>query len=154
MALVKCKECGKDFSDMAISCPNCGYNPELARKREEERSFVPEDKRRSKITAGFLCLFLWGLGAHEFYLGNANKAGAWIFWNVISCFIASIFPVLFLLILIPIICSVKLWTMPTEKFDSKYNKINSPKNKLGWFFLVLGLLIVGFFAFAFFAFYK
>ena len=24
MALVKCKECGKDVSDKAKTCPNCG----------------------------------------------------------------------------------------------------------------------------------
>lgn len=24
MALVKCKECGKEISDQATSCPNCG----------------------------------------------------------------------------------------------------------------------------------
>lgn len=27
MALIKCKECGKEFSDMADACPNCGYKP-------------------------------------------------------------------------------------------------------------------------------
>lgn len=25
MALIKCPECGKDISDMAGTCPNCGY---------------------------------------------------------------------------------------------------------------------------------
>ena len=25
MALIKCKECGKEISDMAKKCPNCGY---------------------------------------------------------------------------------------------------------------------------------
>ena len=25
VALIKCKECGKEISDQAISCPNCGY---------------------------------------------------------------------------------------------------------------------------------
>ena len=25
MALIKCPECGKEISDMANSCPNCGY---------------------------------------------------------------------------------------------------------------------------------
>lgn len=24
MALINCKECGKEVSDKAISCPNCG----------------------------------------------------------------------------------------------------------------------------------
>ncbi len=25
MALIKCKECGKEISDKAVACPNCGY---------------------------------------------------------------------------------------------------------------------------------
>lgn len=25
MSLIKCPECGKEFSDRAVSCPNCGY---------------------------------------------------------------------------------------------------------------------------------
>ena len=25
MSLIRCPECGKDVSDMAASCPNCGY---------------------------------------------------------------------------------------------------------------------------------
>lgn len=25
MALINCKECGKEISDKATSCPNCGY---------------------------------------------------------------------------------------------------------------------------------
>ena len=25
MALIKCKECGKEISDQATTCPNCGY---------------------------------------------------------------------------------------------------------------------------------
>ena len=27
MALIKCPECGKEFSDTATTCPHCGYSP-------------------------------------------------------------------------------------------------------------------------------
>ena len=27
MALIKCPECGKQYSDKAKACPNCGYQP-------------------------------------------------------------------------------------------------------------------------------
>ena len=43
MALIKCPECGKEISDKATTCPNCGYpiQPENNTKREEiENSFV------------------------------------------------------------------------------------------------------------------
>lgn len=29
MALRKCPECGKEFSDQAVACPNCGYQPNI-----------------------------------------------------------------------------------------------------------------------------
>lgn len=32
MALVKCKECGKEISNKAIKCPNCGYNNNKSKK--------------------------------------------------------------------------------------------------------------------------
>lgn len=30
MALIKCNECGKDISDQATTCPNCGAKTEIA----------------------------------------------------------------------------------------------------------------------------
>ena len=39
MALIKCKECGKDVSDMATACPNCGYpiakDKEISTEKQE-----------------------------------------------------------------------------------------------------------------------
>lgn len=35
MALIKCPECGKDISDKAKSCPNCGYEINTVRYGEE-----------------------------------------------------------------------------------------------------------------------
>lgn len=143
MALIKCKECGKEFSDMAEACPNCGYSPSLERKKKEEQTLLPENKRRSKITAGFLCLFLWGLGAHELYLGNVRRAIVWLIVSGIIIIIASVLPILFLLLLIPVICAVKLWTMPQDKFDLKYNQVDSLSSKTGCLIgIVIGIIIL------------
>lgn len=35
MALIKCKECGKEISDQATSCPNCG-----AKLQTEEQKLI------------------------------------------------------------------------------------------------------------------
>ncbi len=37
MALIKCSECGKEVSDKATACPNCGAPPSsgLARQRRD-----------------------------------------------------------------------------------------------------------------------
>ena len=36
MALIKCPECGKEFSDKAFACPNCGCPISEIRKMAEE----------------------------------------------------------------------------------------------------------------------
>ena len=45
MALISCPECGKQFSDMAQSCPNCGYP--VAPDSQANRS---QDSNSKKIT--------------------------------------------------------------------------------------------------------
>ena len=72
MALIKCKECGKEFSDMAAACPNCGYNPSLERKKKEEE------------TLGIMEAFLKIQKEMEAYLMDEEKLiydPQWIFWE-------------------------------------------------------------------------
>ena len=38
MALIKCKECGKEISDQAESCPNCGYKIIQTRTKKSNNS--------------------------------------------------------------------------------------------------------------------
>ncbi|WP_317312239.1 TM2 domain-containing protein [Clostridium thermobutyricum] len=59
-----CKECGKELSDKARICPNCGISLGNGTK--------------SKTTALLLCFFLGGVGAHRFYLGKTGSAIAMI----------------------------------------------------------------------------
>lgn len=44
MALVQCLECGKEISDQAISCPNCGYT---MRKEENVANAVAVPVKRA-----------------------------------------------------------------------------------------------------------
>lgn len=43
MALIKCPECGKEISDLAVSCPNCGFPLENLKKlkKTEEKIECP-----------------------------------------------------------------------------------------------------------------
>lgn len=65
MAMVFCRECGKEIHDSAPICPHCGAPQN-----------IPDSNRRvgealkSQTVAGLLCAFLGGLGAHRFYLGK------------------------------------------------------------------------------------
>jgi len=47
MAIIKCKECGKDVSDRATVCPHCGY----VFASEEEKA-----KKAAMGTAARICL--------------------------------------------------------------------------------------------------
>ena len=49
MALVKCKECGKEISDKAKTCPNCGcpIEDEFA-KTETTKDIQTEPKKNEK----------------------------------------------------------------------------------------------------------
>ena len=38
MALIKCKECGKDISDQAASCPNCGAPTAKTIPKKEQKT--------------------------------------------------------------------------------------------------------------------
>lgn len=41
MALIKCSECGKEISNKAISCPNCGYRIPPKKLTKLDKIFVP-----------------------------------------------------------------------------------------------------------------
>ena len=43
MALIKCPECGKEFSDKAQACPNCGCPTSEAKNRELKQEEIKED---------------------------------------------------------------------------------------------------------------
>ena len=59
MALIKCKECGKECSSSANACPHCGYDLKKALEQEVEREsaqFV------LAVTAIIGFLFIAGIG--------------------------------------------------------------------------------------------
>ena len=41
MALVKCNECGKEISDTARQCPNCGYIKPPQKLGKLDKIFIP-----------------------------------------------------------------------------------------------------------------
>lgn len=93
--LINCSECGKQVSDRAACCPNCGnpisgvvqsshdnYNAtkrqdkfferiERIERERHERELNRSDK--SRIAYVMLGLFLGYLGVHNFYVGRAGR---------------------------------------------------------------------------------
>ena len=60
-----CPHCGKETNPVAAVCLSCGCS--LANRNASENA-------KSKLVAGLLGIFLGGLGIHDFYLGNTQKA--------------------------------------------------------------------------------
>ncbi len=119
MALIKCKECGKQFSDMADACPNCGYNPTKA--KDKALGLKPKEERKGKTTALLLTFFLWWVGGDHFYLGNIGTGVATLIIGSITLVI-GLFPFfLFVWALVAIINFIRLASMTQEEFDKKYN---------------------------------
>ena len=86
MALIKCKECGHELSDEALTCPNCG---------KPQRDKPPSVSLSRQITVYFISLFLppFGLWYAWKYLkqkdGKSKKIGITaLILNIISIIIA------------------------------------------------------------------
>lgn len=89
MALVYCTECGKQISDSAPSCPQCGAVNRAHAPANPAPSDLPpllgplssnptrpraRTSAKSLTTAALLCFFLGGLSAHRFYVGKPVTA--------------------------------------------------------------------------------
>ena len=61
MALIYCKDCGKQVSDTAANCPYCGSKMRAVNASEKDW-----------LTTLLLCFFLGGLGIHSFYTGKTT----------------------------------------------------------------------------------
>ena len=121
MALIKCKECGKEFSDMAEACPNCGYNP--TRAKEKEMGLKPKAERKSKTIALLLTFFLWFVAGGHFYTGNLSFGIAVLIIGGISLVIGLAPIFYFVLAIIEIVNFIRIASMDQEEFDKTYNAI-------------------------------
>ncbi len=94
MALIQCKECGKEMSDQAVSCPNCGAK----NKNNDETA-----------TAGLkvICFVIPLIGIIIFAINISTKPK-----YAKDCLIASLLPTIIALIAIIVIGSA---TVPTSK---------------------------------------
>jgi TM2 domain-containing membrane protein YozV/RNA polymerase subunit RPABC4/transcription elongation factor Spt4 len=133
MALIKCHECGHVMSTLAETCPNCGVAiSKVETQQIKTRKFcsrcgaeidfqteicpkcgvrVSQPKSvKSRTTAILLALFLGGLGAHKFYLGQTGWGFVYLifFWTFIPALVALIEFFIYL-------------TISDEEFSTKYN---------------------------------
>ena len=57
MALIKCSECGRDVSDKATACPNCGVPVQvISNASDQSKNASAKDKVSNQNTAGCLSI--------------------------------------------------------------------------------------------------
>jgi len=97
-----CHACGEPIDPRAEICVNCGV-------RQYALVVRPH---KSRITAGMLALFLGGIGAHHFYLGQIGFGILYLlfFWTFIPAIVAFFEALVF-------------FFQSDASFDAKYNSV-------------------------------
>lgn len=127
MALINCKECGKEISDTATVCPHCGapvvkdvYCRKCGTKIPENVQYCPNcgagincqgNQKKDKIVAGILAILLGGLGIHYFYMGKTTAGIITLILGLCSCYIWGV---------VMLIQGILILTMTDEAFMAKY----------------------------------
>ena len=81
MALIKCSECGKEISDKATTCPNCGSPTVIYlkdKKTQEEKTQVVA------FIAGMAVLIAFVFGYSKYEKFCKTNPGSY-FWSEIKC---------------------------------------------------------------------
>lgn len=135
MALINCKECGKEISDAATVCPHCGapvvkdvYCRKCGTKVPENVKFCPncgetvsgpsgvEKPAKEKIVAGIFAINFFAIGLHYFYLGKTTAGILTIVLNLVSCGIWAI---------LMVVQGILILMMDDDTFQAKY--VNNEK---------------------------
>ncbi|WP_348613188.1 TM2 domain-containing protein [Halobaculum rarum] len=94
-----CSSCGEVIKKEAEICTECGVR----------QSSAPSSSSKDKTSAALLAIFLGGLGAHHFYLGNTGRGIIYLVfsWTFIPLLVALIEGIIYL-------------TKSEEEFQQKY----------------------------------
>ena len=70
MALIYCRECGKQISVKASACPYCGYVMKRCDYNQSTSAKASNRSEKDWLTTFLLCWFLGQFGIHSFYAGK------------------------------------------------------------------------------------
>lgn len=87
-----CRECGREVNEKAVVCPNCGCETGNKRNPLEIKIDNSGEKVYSKLVVLLLWIFLGGIGAHRFYVGDVTGGVVMLLslifsWLIIPAFI-------------------------------------------------------------------
>lgn len=94
-----CSSCGEVIKKEAEICPDCGVR----------QSSGTASSSKDKTSAALLAIFLGGLGAHHFYLGNTGRG-----------IIYFVFSWTFIPLLVALIEGILYLTKSEEEFQQQY----------------------------------
>lgn len=77
MALIKCKECGKEISSIAEKCPHCGYKTEYGDKQSQTKATGIELLIYCILLLVGLVLVLWNIGTLIELFGRWSDIKDW-----------------------------------------------------------------------------
>ena len=135
MALISCKECGKEISEFATNCPHCGapvvkdvFCRKCGTKIPENVEFCPNcgDKnvakdsisaKKDKMVAALFAMFLGSLGIQYFYLGKSTAGILTIVISLCTCGIWGI---------VMFVQGILMLMMSDSDFEAKY--VNTEKS--------------------------
>ncbi len=88
-----CVNCGKELSNQAVYCPNCGHpvrSPGMGPGYRADKTV----SEKSRLATLLFCIFLGWLGVHRFYVGKvgtgllmlitAGGLGIWVLIDFIA----------------------------------------------------------------------
>ena len=88
-----CTSCGAPLDEGQKFCTSCGAQVGAAQTQTQtnttQQPYTGKKKKKSKIAAGLLGIFLGGLGVHNFYLGYTGKAVAQLLISILTCGIGA-----------------------------------------------------------------
>jgi TM2 domain-containing membrane protein YozV len=131
-----CANCGKEVSDKAIVCTQCGCG--IA------QNLSAEADKRNKNIAGILALLLGGLGVHKFYHGHPVIGTCYILfmlgcWGGMAALESSYYNndgptmilgcLLFVFYLSCMIEGIVYLTMKKSNYDKRYNE-TTPEQRI------------------------
>lgn len=100
----ECVECGAILDQGALLCMRC--------RADQPRAAAPTEmvhSRRNKTVAGLLAIFLGGVGAHKFYLGQTSNGILYL----VLCF--TLVPAL-----LGLIDGIAMLSMTPERFAQRF----------------------------------
>jgi len=85
MSLIKCPECGRDVSDKAATCPNCGHPINQTNENLVQIDSAPQKRKKYRVRLliftpiffiGLILSMIWGFSAMTG--GEGRMFGFWL----------------------------------------------------------------------------